>query len=72
MAANGNAYGPGGQEFFADAGGQLWMAFHAWVGDDVGYAGGGMRALWLTKVGFATGPGPLAGGKGRGRPRLQS
>ena len=70
MAANGNAYGPGGQEFFTDAEGQLLMAFHAWVGGHVGYAGGGMRALWLAKVSFAPGPTPLTGGSG-GRPRLE-
>jgi len=70
MAANGRAHGPGGQEFFTDADGQLWMAYHAWVGGSVGYASGGGRALWLTKVSFDTTPAPLSLRR-RGRPVLE-
>lgn len=29
--------GPGGESFFADANGNFWMAFHAWVPGAVGY-----------------------------------
>ena len=61
MRANGNAAGPGGQEFFTDASGALWMAYHAWRRGNVGYASGGGRALWLSQVEFV-----------EGRPRLVS
>ena len=70
MAGDLDAHGPGGQEFFTDGDGQLWMAYHAWMGGSVGYAGGGGRALWLSKVGFATRPAPLSRRK-RDRPVLQ-
>lgn len=59
--STGEAKGPGGQEFFTDGDGALWMAYHAWVGDRVGYASGGRRALWLSPVEFR-----------KGRPALRS
>ncbi|MDQ3642751.1 MAG: glycoside hydrolase family 43 protein [Actinomycetota bacterium] len=70
VAADVHAHGPGGQEFFTDTEGQLWMAFHAWVRGSVGYATGGGRALWLAKVSFTTTPAPLSPRR-RARPRLQ-
>jgi beta-xylosidase len=54
-AATRNAAGPGGQEFFTDTDGALWMAFHAWMGKTVGYTSGGGRALWLSRVDFVRG-----------------
>ncbi|HJV08567.1 MAG TPA: glycoside hydrolase family 43 protein [Acidimicrobiales bacterium] len=55
MASGPDALGPGGQEFFVDAGGSLRMAFHAWAPGRVGYANGGRRALHLARVAFVDG-----------------
>ena len=55
VATREGAAGPGGQEFFTDADGGLWMAYHAWTDDKVGYAVGGARALWLNRVEFVGG-----------------
>ena len=55
MASGPHALGPGGQEFFPDAGGRLRMAFHAWGPDAVGYRNGGRRALCMAGVSFAGG-----------------
>jgi hypothetical protein len=49
--------GPGGQSFFTAPSGQLMMAFAAWPGA-VGYAAGGMRALYTAAVSFGA-DGPL-------------
>ena len=46
--------GPGGEAFFTDTGGNLWMAYHAWTGADVGYPGG-KRSLHLDLVTFEDG-----------------
>ena len=35
--------GPGGQEFFVDNDGELWMIMHGWKKGDVGYNNGGAR-----------------------------
>ncbi|MBA3779550.1 MAG: family 43 glycosylhydrolase [Chloroflexi bacterium] len=43
--------GPGGQAFFTDADGDLWMAYHAWTGAAVGYPGG-MRSFRVEPVTF--------------------
>jgi len=48
------ALGPGGQEFFTDAAGQLWMAYHAWTPPHVGYPAGA-RSLHLAPVAFEDG-----------------
>ena len=44
--------GPGGEAFFTDAEGNLWMAYHAWTGAKVGYSGGGERSLHIDLVTF--------------------
>lgn len=44
--------GPGGQSFFTDDEGNLWMAYHAWTGANVGYSGGGERSLHIDLVTF--------------------
>jgi beta-xylosidase len=44
--------GPGGEAFFTDTKGNLWMAYHAWTGADVGYSGGGKRSLHIDLVTF--------------------
>ena len=53
--------GPGGEAFFTDTEGNLWMAYHAWTGANVGYPGG-ERSLRIEPVTFVDGrpiiPGP--------------
>jgi beta-xylosidase len=43
--------GPGGQAFFTDLEGNLWMAYHAWTGAAVGYPEG-ERSLHIDLVTF--------------------
>src|SRR5262249_28087331 len=47
MHTLGPVIGPGGQQFFDDPRGQLWMAYHAWSGPASSYRDGGMRLLRL-------------------------
>ena len=46
--------GPGGEAFFTDTDGNLWLAYHAWRGPDVGYPGG-IRSLRIDPVNFEDG-----------------
>jgi len=50
VASAGAVAGPGGQEFFRDPKGALWMAYHAWDADRVGYDRGGRRSLRIDRV----------------------
>ncbi len=43
--------GPGGESFFTDTKGNLWMAYHAWTGANVGYPNG-KRSLHIDLVTF--------------------
>src|SRR5687768_7128905 len=43
--------GPGGEAFFTDTEGNLWMAYHAWTGADVGYPSG-KRSLHIDLITF--------------------
>ncbi|HEU0292892.1 MAG TPA: glycoside hydrolase family 43 protein [Anaerolineales bacterium] len=43
--------GPGGEAFFTDTQSNLWMAYHAWTGADVGYPQG-KRSLHIDLVTF--------------------
>src|SRR5215208_5605683 len=43
--------GPGGESFFTDDEGNLWMAYHAWTGANVGYPEG-ERSLHIDLVTF--------------------
>jgi len=43
--------GPGGQAFFTDEEGDLWMVYHAWTGAEVGYPAG-ERSLHIDLVTF--------------------
>jgi beta-xylosidase len=49
------ARGPGHQSIFADAQGDLWMAFHAFDDDAVGYSNGGVRSMWIAPLTFDAG-----------------
>lgn len=46
--------GPGGETFFTDPKGNLWMAYHAWTGANVGYPAG-KRSLHIDLVTFEDG-----------------
>jgi GH43 family beta-xylosidase len=65
FAKNPIAKGPGGQEFFTDANGKRWMAYHAWKPGAVGYESGGSRSFRIEPVSFQGGKptivGPSAG-----------
>jgi beta-xylosidase len=45
-----NGYGPGHQAIIADASGQDWLVYHAWLGPTVGYDSGGARELWIDRL----------------------
>ncbi len=49
-----SAGGPGGEEFFTDASGNIWIVFHEWR-ISVGYPKG-IRSMYLRPVGFAGAP----------------
>ena len=51
FSSAGEAAGPGGQEFFTDPQGNLWMAYHAWTNPKVGYPDGA-RSLRIDRVAF--------------------
>ena len=42
--------GPGGQDFFRDGTGKLWMSYHGWDPRAVGYEHGGRRTLRIDRV----------------------
>jgi beta-xylosidase len=52
MKSAGTLLGPGGQEFFTDTSGDMWMAFHAWTAPFSSYKAGGMRSLHLARILF--------------------
>jgi beta-xylosidase len=61
MASAGATLGPGGQEFFTDPSGRIWMAYHAWSSPIVGYDHGGARSLRIDPVRFDGGT-PIVSG----------
>ena len=48
---NGHVNGPGGQSFFTDEEGNLWMAYHAWTGVNIGDTTGD-RSLHIDLITF--------------------
>jgi beta-xylosidase len=54
FAFNPPVMGPGGESFFTDTQGKIWMAYHAWTGIDVGYPGG-ERSLRIEFLRFVDG-----------------
>ncbi len=54
------ALGPGGESFFTDPEGNLWMAYHAWTDATVGYPAG-ERSLHIDPVTFANGEPVMTG-----------
>jgi beta-xylosidase len=71
----GKVMGPGGQEFFTDPNGTLWMAYHGWTSPYVGYPHGA-RSLRIEPVHFVNGipliDGPTDGAQSRARPALDA
>jgi beta-xylosidase len=51
---NSEVMGPGGEAFFTDTEGNLWMAYHAWTGANVGYTLG-ERSFRIDLVRFENG-----------------
>jgi hypothetical protein len=54
MGSRGAAVGPSGPAVFTAADGSTRLAYHAWTGG-VGYAGGGVRSLWIDRLSFPGG-----------------
>jgi beta-xylosidase len=54
LSSFGAVRGPGGQEFFTDEAGGLWMAYHAWTLPHVGYPRG-KRSLFIDRIVFQAG-----------------
>ena len=55
LASGPGMAGPGGAEVFLDAGGDRRIAFHAWTPPEIGYENGGVRSLWIARLGFEDG-----------------
>lgn len=55
------ARGPGHQSVVKARDGQLWMAYHAWDQDAVGYANFGRRSVWIDRLTIADGKASVAG-----------
>jgi hypothetical protein len=54
LASGGDVAGPGGQEFFTDPSGRVWMSLHAWLAGHVGYPDGA-RNLFVLPITFRNG-----------------
>ena len=52
LMSTGSMRGPGGQELFQDATGEIWMAYHAWTEPKTNYGDGGARSLRLARLTF--------------------
>ncbi len=61
LASSATVAGPGGGSVFADANGQLWLAYAAWTPPAVGYAAGGSRTLRIDPLCVAGGNPDLLG-----------
>jgi beta-xylosidase len=58
------ARGPGHQSVVEGPAGALWMAYHAWDEDAVGYANAGQRSVWIDRLTLAGGKATVAGPTG--------
>jgi len=52
LMSTGSMRGPGGQELFQDANGEIWIAYHAWTEPKTTYGDGGARSLRLARMIF--------------------
>ena len=55
------AAGPGHQSIIVDDDGELWLAYHAWDRDAVGYERGGERTMWIDELVFEEGRAVILG-----------
>jgi beta-xylosidase len=55
------ARGPGHQSIVEATGGQLWLAYHAWDQDAVGYGNFGQRSVWIDKLTLSQGKATVSG-----------
>jgi beta-xylosidase len=55
------ARGPGHQSIVRDKDGDLWLAYHAWDQDAVGYGNFGKRTLWIDRLRLADGVATVVG-----------
>ncbi len=62
------ARGPGHQSIVEAPDGQLWMSYHAWDEDAVGYANFGQRSVWIDRLTLADGKAVVAGPTGDPQP----
>jgi beta-xylosidase len=62
------ARGPGHQSIIEGPAGGLWMAYHAWDQDAVGYGNAGQRSVWIDRLTLADGKATIAGPTGEPQP----
>jgi beta-xylosidase len=62
------ARGPGHQSIVVDDDGELWLAYHAWDRDAVGYGNLGKRSVWLDHLTLSGGKASVAGPTGDPQP----
>ncbi|MFL5651149.1 MAG: glycoside hydrolase family 43 protein [Chloroflexota bacterium] len=62
------ARGPGHQSIVKDDDGELWLAYHAWDEDAVGYGNFGRRAVWIDRLTLEGGKATVAGPTGDPQP----
>ena len=68
-APTSRARGPGHQSVVQAADGSLWMTFHAWDEDAIGYANGGEREMWIDELTFKNGKPVVDGPKDSPQPK---
>jgi beta-xylosidase len=62
------ARGPGHQSVVETPKGELWMAYHAWDQDAVGYGNFGKRSVWIDRLTIADGKATVHGPTGEPQP----
>lgn len=62
VASGPHGAGPGGPDVVVDAGGQMWLAFHAWTPCCVGSRNVGWRSLFVSRLTFSGGKPVIGGG----------
>lgn len=55
------ARGPGHQSIVVDDDGELWLAYHAWDKDAIGYENFGERTVWLDRLTLSDGKATVTG-----------
>ena len=63
-----SARGPGHQSIVQDDDGELWLAYHAWDEEAVGYGNFGKRSVWIDHLSLADGKATVDGPTGDPQP----